>query len=340
MKALVLEEINGPLLTKELPIPEPGPGEVLFQVKACALDQFDLKIRYGKVPHARPPIILGHEIAGTVAGLGEGVTEWQIGQRVTSTLYLTCGRCRHCRSGRETICENFLGYLGIQTPGGYAEYTTVPAVNLVELPPSIGFPEGSILANAIGTPLHAFTKRMKLSPGEYVVITGAGGGVGLHAIQLARIMGAFVMAVDIGGEKLEAAKELGADVVVDASTDNFAKIARAWTNGLGVDGVLELTGGATLPTSIKALSKGGRIAIVGFHTGSEFTVQASEMVANEWDILGSRNTTKRELAEVVSLVEAGRIRPYVTGVYPLEEAESLHFQLGKQQIIGRVVLEP
>jgi propanol-preferring alcohol dehydrogenase len=340
MKALVVEEIGGPLLLKDMPRPEPGPGEVLLRVKACAVDQFDLKIRYGQVSHASPPIILGHEIAGEIAALGSGVTKWTVGQRVTSTLYLTCGRCRKCQTGRETICENFIGYLGIQTPGGYAEYTIVPEVNLVELPASISFPAGSILANAIGTPLHAFTKRMGLQPGERVIITGAGGGVGLHAIQLARLMGALVMAVDIGPAKLEAARDNGADITVDPTENNFAEVARDWTAGEGVEGVLELTGAATLPTSFQALGKGGRIVIVGFHTGSEFSVQASQMVANEWEILGSRNVTKRELAEVVALVQAGRIQPIVTGVYPLEEAEAIHIRLGQQEIVGRVVLEP
>ena len=175
MKALVVEEIGGPLLLKNMPRPKPGPGEVLLRVKTCAVDQFDLKIRYGQVSHAAPPIISGHEIAGEIAALGSGVSKWTVGQRVTSTLYLTCGRCRKCQTGRETICENFIGYLGIQTPGGYAEYTIVPEVNLVELPESISFPAGSILANAIGTPLHAFTRRMGLQPGERVIITGAGG---------------------------------------------------------------------------------------------------------------------------------------------------------------------
>jgi D-arabinose 1-dehydrogenase-like Zn-dependent alcohol dehydrogenase len=340
MKALILEELNGPLRQRDTPQPEPGPGEVLLRVKACAVDQFDLKIRYGRVPHAKPPIILGHEIAGEVAGLGPGVRNWQVGQRVTSTLYLTCGRCRQCRNGRETICENFIGYLGIQTPGGYAEYTVVPEVNLVELPESIPFPDGSILANAIGTPFHAFTKRMKLQPGEHVIITGAGGGVGLHAVQLARLMGASVMAVDIGQAKLAAALENGADTAVDPTAEDFAAAAWEWTNGRGADGVLELTGAATLETSIRALGKGGRVVIVGFHTGSPFTVQASEMVANEWEILGSRNVSKQELAEVVALVQAGRIRPVVTGTYPLEEAEAIHKRVREQQVIGRVVLEP
>jgi D-arabinose 1-dehydrogenase-like Zn-dependent alcohol dehydrogenase len=340
MKALVVEEINGPLVNKELPVPEPGPGEVLLRVKACAVDQFDLKIRYGKVPHAKPPIILGHEVAGEIAALGPGVEDWQVGQRVTSTLYLTCGRCRQCRNGRETICENFIGYLGIQTPGGYAEYTVVPEANLVELPESIAFREGSILANAIGTPFHAFTKRMRLQPGERVVITGAGGGVGLHAIQLARMMGASVMAVDIGPSKLAAARENGADMAVDPTVEDFAEAAQAWTEGLGVEGVLELTGAATMPTSLRALGKGGRIVIVGFHTGSEFTVQASQMVANEWEIVGSRNVTKQELAEVVALVQAGRLHPVVTGVHALDDAQAIHERLGRQEIVGRVVLEP
>jgi propanol-preferring alcohol dehydrogenase len=340
MNALVVEEINGPLVPKELPIPEPGPKEVLLRVKACAVDQFDLKIRYGKVPHAKPPIILGHEIAGEIAGMGASVTNWQLGQRVASTLYLTCGYCRKCRSGRETICENFIGYLGIQTPGGYAEYTVVPEENLVELPQTISFPEGSILANAIGTPLHAYSKRMRLQPGERLIITGAGGGVGLHAIQLARMMGALVMAVDIGEAKLAAALEYGADVVVDPSSDNFAEAALAWTNGQGVEAVLELTGAATIYTSLQALGKGGRIVIVGFHTGSEFSIQASQMVANEWEILGSRNTNKQELAEVVSLVQARRVRPVITGAFPLEAAEAIHTRLRNQEILGRVVLEP
>lgn len=340
MKSLIVDEAGGPLNLREVSPPEPAPGEVLLRVKACAVDQFDLSIRYGKVPHARFPLVLGHEIAGEVAGLGSGVTGWRVGQRATSTLYLTCGRCRKCRSGRETICENFIGYLGIQTPGGYAEYTTIPEVNLVELPDNIPFPEGSILANAIGTPLHAFTKRMHLRPGERVVITGAGGGVGLHAIQLARLMGAFVMAVDVGQVKLEAALANGADVAVDPTVDDFAEAARAWTGGLGVEGVLELTGAATLIKSLQALGKGGRVVIVGFHTGSEFSVQASQMVANEWEILGSRNVSKNELVEAVSLVESGRLRPIVTGRYSLEEAEDVHARLARREIVGRVVLEP
>lgn len=340
MKALVIKEFGGPLISEDVPIPQPKSDEALIRVKACAVDQFDLTIRDGKFPTAKTPIILGHEIAGMVEATGRNVEDIKPGDRVTSTLYLTCGRCRYCLTGRETICADFKGYVGIHTPGAYAEYTTIPAVNLVKLPEAISFVDGSVIANAIGTPYHALTKRARVQPGERVIVTGAGGGVGAHAIQLAKMMGAFVMAVDIGEEKLSLAHELGADVVYDGSTGDFSVVAREWTKDEGVEVVLELVGTKTFESSLKSLGRGGRMVIVGSHTGTILSVSPQAMIANEWEILGSRNVTKRELAEVVALVAAGRIKPIVTGTYPLEEAETLHQRLRKQEIIGRVVLEP
>jgi len=340
MKALVVKEFGGPLIVEDVPIPQPNTDEVLIRVEACAVDQFDLTIRDGKFPTAKTPIILGHEIAGVVESVGANVDNFHPGDRVTSTLYLTCGRCRYCLTGRETICADFKGYVGIHTPGAYAEYTTIPALNLVKIPETISFPQGSVIANAIGTPYHALTKRARLQPGERIIVTGAGGGVGSHAIQLAKMMGAFVMAVDIGDEKLTLASELGADVVFDASLGDFSETAREWTNGEGVEVVFELVGTKTFDSSIKSLSRGGRMVIVGSHTGTELKASPQAMIANEWEILGSRNVTKRELAEVVNLVAAGKVKPIVTGTYPLEEAEALHQKLRKQEIIGRVVLEP
>ena len=341
MRALVLKEFGGPLILDDVPIPQPAADEVLIRVKACAVDQFDLTIRDGKFAMAKKvPIILGHEMAGVVEAVGADVTTVSVADRVTSTLYLTCGKCRYCQTGRETICADFKGYVGIHTPGAYAEYTTIPAVNLVKIPESISFPEGSVLANAIGTPFHALTKRARLQPGERIIITGAGGGVGIHAVQVARLMGAFVMAVDIGDEKLAFARDLGAEVVFDASKGDFSAAAREWTNGEGVDVVLELVGSATFDSSIKSLARAGRMVIIGSHTGATLTASPQAMIANEWEILGSRNVSKRELAEVVELVAAGRIKPVVTGTYPLEEAEAIHQRLRQQEIIGRVVLEP
>jgi len=341
MKALVVKEFGGPLVLEDVSVPQPAADEALIRVKACAVDQFDLTIRDGKFAMAnKTPIILGHEIAGVVEEVGADVISVSVGDRVTSTLYLTCGKCRYCQTGRETICADFKGYVGIHTPGAYAEYTTVPAVNLVKIPETISFPHGSVLANAIGTPFHALTKRARLQPGERVIVTGAGGGVGSHAVQMARMMGAFVMAVDIGDEKLSLARELGAEMTFDASKGDFSATVREWTNGEGVDVVLELVGSATFDSSIRSLARAGRMVIVGSHTGSTLSASPQAMIANEWEILGSRNVSKRELAEVVELVAAGRIKPIVTGIYPLEEAESIHRRLRKQEIIGRVVLEP
>lgn len=340
MKALVVREFGGPLVLEDLPVPVPGRRDALLRVRACAVDQFDLTIRDGKFPSARVPIILGHEIAGEVVSVGEDVDEVQVGDRVVSTLYITCGRCRHCRTGRETICLNFQGYVGIHSPGAYAEYTTIPAANLVTLPDRLSFSQGSVIANAIGTPYHAFTKRAHVQPGERVLITGAGGGVGLHAIQLARMMGAQVMAVDIGRRKLDLARQYGAEIACDPEEEDFAAVARHWTLNEGVDVVLELVGTATFEKSFKSLARGGRMVIVGAHSGRSLQVSPQEMIANEWEILGSRNVSKVELAEVVGLVAGGRVTPVVTGEYPLEQAEELHRQLRAGQVAGRVVLLP
>jgi NADPH:quinone reductase-like Zn-dependent oxidoreductase len=148
-----------------------------------------------------------------------------------------------------------------------------------------------------------------------------------------------VLAVDIGEAKRIAALENGADLFIDPTQENFAEAALAWTNGEGLEAVLELTGAATLPSTMQALGKGGRVVIIGHHTGNELALQPSQMIANEWEIFGSRNVSKQELVEVVSLVERGRIHPVVTGSYSLEEAEEVHARLRAQEIVGRVVLE-
>ena len=341
MRAALIEDAGGPLLVREVPVPEPGPGEVLLRVGGCAVDRFDIAIRNGVRERAtKLPHILGHEIAGEVAGTGPGVAGLAEGDRVASSLYLVCGRCRWCLRGRETICENFGGHIGVNIPGGYAEYVVVPARNLAAIPDELDLVPASMLANAIGTPHHALFARMGLRPGDRLVVTGAGGGVGLHAIQLGALFGAAVMAVDLGRRKLAAARDLGADATVDPTETDLSQAIRDWTDGRGADGVLELVGPATMPATLNGLAKGGRMVIVGSHTGSDWTIDPGDVYRNEWEILGSRNVAVDELRTVVDLVARGVITPVVDQTGSLDQAEEFQDRVREGLVIGRDVLVP
>lgn len=341
MRAVLIEEADGPLVLAEIPTPDPKPDEVLLQVGGCAVDRFDVAIRRGVRERATSlPHILGHEIAGNVAAAGEDVERFSPGDRVASTLYLVCGECRWCLRGRETICENFGGHVGVNIPGGYAEYLVVPARNLVPIPDDLGMPEASILANAIGTPYHAIIVRMGIRPGDRLIITGAGGGVGLHAIQIGAMAGADVMAVDLGRAKLDHALSLGASVAVDPTTTDLGEAIADWTGGVGADGVLELVGPATMPATLGGLAKGGKMVIVGSHTGKDWTIDPGDVYRNEWEIRGSRNVSVDELQTVVDLVDRGLIDPIIDQIGGLDQAERFQQRVVDGVVIGRDVLVP
>jgi propanol-preferring alcohol dehydrogenase len=337
---MVLHEFSGPLKEESVPDPEPSHGEAMVRVRACAVDQFDLSIRNGHIPGTKLPLILGHEVAGEVVALGDGVGELSVGDRVVSTLYVTCGRCRLCRTGAETVCENFIGYLGAQFDGGYAEFMNIPAANLVRIGEGISFEEGSVFANAIGTPYHGIVRRACIRPGESVLITGAGGGVGLHAVQLARLSGGRVMGADISDDKLKGILEMGAERAVDPTKESLVDAVMDWTQGKGVDAVIELVGTATMADTVKCLAIRGRLAIIGSHTGRSFEADPLYVMRRELTIMGSRNCSKQDLRDVVNLVEGGRIKPIVSESYPLEEAESVLDRMAKGEFVGRPVLIP
>jgi propanol-preferring alcohol dehydrogenase len=338
MRAMVLREFGGPLRLEEVPRPAIGPRDALLRVRACAADQFDVTIRAGKWPSAKLPLILGHEVSGEVAEVGAEVRNVRPGDRVCSTLYLTCGECRYCRIGRETLCLNFGGHLGAEVDGGYAEYLCVPAANLVHVSRGVSFEEASILANALGTPYHAIKERARVQPGQVVVVVGAGGGVGLHAVQIAQLFGARVIAADITREKREKAKELGAEEALDPREVPLDERVLKLTGGEGADAVIQLVGGETFGPSLRSLRPGGRLVIIGSHTGTEVPLPALLMLTKELEVLGSRNVTKTELAEVVRRVEAGRLKPIVTETYPLEELERALERVAKSAVIGRAVV--
>jgi D-arabinose 1-dehydrogenase-like Zn-dependent alcohol dehydrogenase len=322
---------------EERPLPQPGYGEALLRVRACAVDQFDLTIRDGKWPGANLPLVLGHEVAGEVEEIGPGVLNVAPGDRVASTLYLTCGACKFCRIGRETLCLNFGGHLGAEVDGGFAEYMTLSADMLVPIADSIPFEEASILANALGTPYHAVKVRAEVMPGETVVVVGAGGGVGIHAVQIVKLCGARVIGVDLPGEKLKRVEEMGAEAALSAQGDWAGEVLQR-TGGAGAEKVIQLVGGETYEPTLRCLAVGGRVVIIGSHTGFDFPLPALQVLTKEWEILGSRNTTKQELAEVADLVAQGMLKPIVSRVFPFEEVEEAHRLLRQGEITGRAVV--
>jgi alcohol dehydrogenase, propanol-preferring len=308
MKAARFYQAGHPLLLEEVPKPLPGPGEVLVRVKACGICGSDIHIVYeGITPTAFQPIILGHEFSGEIAGLGEGVEGWQVGDRVAVNCIVSCGRCPHCLAGREQICQH-RRLLGIHLNGGLAEYAVVPTGSLVRLTAGLPFDQGAILTDAVATPYHALTRRGKLASGESVAIFGCG-GLGLHAVQLARIQGARrIIAVDVSEQALERAHDRGADRVCRADREDPVAFIQKATDGAGADLSLECVGDQrTIAWAVAGLRIGGRAVIVGLGSEPIVTQPPTEFVRREIDLLGSYAFTTREIGELVALVGSGKL---------------------------------
>ena len=340
MRAMVLHEWGGPLTLESVPDPSPAHGEVVLRVHACAPDQFDVTIRAGRTG-GKIPLVLGHEIAGEVAALGEGVDDFREGDRVIVHAYLTCGYCRFCLMGRETLCRNFGGYFGVHVDGGYAEYVRVPLRNLCRIPDGLSYQEATVAVSPVATPLKAIKTRAGVRPGEHVVIVGACGGVGIHAVQIAKAFGAHVIAVDIDDGKLEKARELGADHIVNGRSEDFAVRVEEITSGKGAETVLEFVGTEdTLPKSFASLTTAGTLVIVGFQPGTAFSVDPTRYVSDEVVVTGSRYVNRAELAEAMDWVVAGKVKPVISGTYPLEEAERALEDLTANRTWGRAPILP
>ncbi len=341
MRALVLHEYGGRLSLEEVPRPEPGPGEVRVRVDACGLGLTVAHVLEGRLRAGEPrlPIIPGHEVAGTVDALGVGVDEPNVGDRVVTSFYLTCGRCRFCRAGRETLCERFRGYVGADWNGGYAEYLVVPAANALPLPDSVDAVQATAIPDAIGTPFHVCHTRAQIRPGQRVLVTGAAGGVGIHMIQMARLCGAEVIAVDVDDQRLEQLRDYGASEVV-----NFKKLdgQRPTALGRGVDVAIELVGKQeTLAWCFAALDRGGTLVNLTTHAGlTSVPFAPAALVSREITVMGSRYVARWELLRAIELVASGRIRPVVSEVGTLEEASALFERLHAERLLGRAAVVP
>ena len=343
MRAVVMREFGGPekLRLEEVQAPEPSSlreREVLIQVRAVGVCYHDIINRSGNLPRTRLPSILGHEIAGEVVAIGPGVQDFRPGDRVATVQRVHCGRCDLCRRGRTTLCKEGV-FFGEEIPGGYAEYVVSEEQGLARIPHGIPFEEGSICACTIGTALHVARTRGGVQLDETVLITGASGGVGLHAIQVCRLIGAKVLAVTSSAHKAERLKEAGADETIVAPNLLFAEAARRLTGGRGVDVVLEITGALTFDQAMRSLAPAGRLIMVGNLETKPASFNPGLVILKELEIRGSFATTPPELSESFRLVAEKKVRPVVSRLMPLADAAKAHQILYDRGVVGRIVLQ-
>ena len=340
MKAMVLEAPNTPFILKNVPDPIAGPGEAVAKVYACGSGLTIQHFKAGRTPAIFPRII-GHEICAEIVEVGGGVTNLSIGDIVTSYFYMNCGTCKYCLSNHEPLCENLGGYVGRECDGGYAEYIKLPSRWFIKLPDSLDWKNQpaqiGVAMDALATP-YKVLRRARIRPGETVAVFGAGGGLGIHQVMLAKWAKAKVIGVDTKSNKFDAIKEAGADNVVDASNTDVVEALMDLTNGKGVNVSIDyVSAQATLEAATNSLGKHGRMVTLG-GAGEIFKVNAKHLLANEIDVLGSRYVTPLEIIETYDLMARGDIWPIVSEIRPLEEAEAVHEMVENGEVIGRAAL--
>ena len=341
MKCMVLEEFNAPLVPRERDIPVPGAGDVLLKVGACGMCRTDLKVWSGMHPAVKKlPRVLGHEVAGEVVEVGKSCDRQLVGKHAVVYFYLSCGECGFCRSGREMFCTHLKGQIGFSLDGGYAEYVTVPASSLFLIPADIPFEEAAIITDAIATPYRALTSKVRIQPEQTLAVIGAG-GLGLHAIQIARAFGARVTAVDISEKALSKAKEVGAEktfqITNDAPTNDILELS----GGGGFDAVMDFVGKPAIQQlGLTILKVAGKFVAVGYNLVDPFQVHSLLLVSRELEIYGSRACGRKDLKETIDLVSSGKVKPVVVESYPLADANVALRKLDQGDLVGRSVLVP
>lgn len=342
MKAMVVNGRGDPevLTCQELPVPVPGRNQALVRVRACGVCRRDILIRRDPAQKGNAdPLVLGHEIAGEVVQLGPDARGLAVGDRVCSTQRAyVCGCCTMCRTDRETLCPD-LRFLGQDVPGGYAEFVLVGDDNLARLPDDVDFPTGAIVACAVGTAFNAVCDTGGVSAGERVLISGAG-GLGFHAVQIARACGAFVMVTTRSAAKAATLREIGAHEVVVAQDGRFAGGVRKVTGGRGADAAIDTVGGAVFNELRRAMAPGSRIVLVGEVTGTPVEIDIASIYRRGLQIRSAVSTSRRQLEMALRLVASGSVRPMVDRTMPLTEAAAAHRLVEDNAVLGRIVLIP
>ena len=340
MKAIVFTAHGGPEVLKYTDAPEPAPrsNEVLVRVKACALNHLDLWVRRG-IPGVPFPLphIPGSDISGEIAQIGADVTNVRVGQKVVLAPGVSCGKCAACVSGQDNRCRQFTN-LGYIIDGGCAEFVRAPEVNCLPYPENLSFEEAAAIPLVFQTAWHMLVARAELQPGDDVLVLGAGSGVGSAAIQISKFFGARVIATAGNEKKLQKAKELGADHLINHKTQKIREEVRRITNKRGVDVVFEHVGIGTWDESIASLAAGGRLVTCGATTGYDAKIDLRFLFSRQLSLLGSYMGTKSELQTVMKLVAAGKLKPVVDRIFPLAETAAAHAYLESSSQFGKVVL--
>jgi NADPH:quinone reductase-like Zn-dependent oxidoreductase len=340
MRAILIPRHGGPevLQYAEIADPKPGPNEVLVRVHACALNHLDLWVRQGLNGVTFPlPLVPGSDIAGEVAGVGELATRVRPGDKVVLAPGVSCGQCAACAAGKDNECRKYTP-LGYGRNGGCAEYVVAPEANVLPMPAGLSFEEAAAVPLVFLTAWHMLVARARLQPGEEVLILGAGSGVGSAAIQIAKLTGARVIATAGSSAKLDRARELGADELINHAQQRISEEVRRLTGKRGVDVVFEHVGTATWEQSILSLAIGGRLVTCGATTGFAAQLDLRYLFARQLSLLGSYMGSRAELYTVLKLVGEKRLHPVIDRVFPLAEAAQAHRRMEQREQFGKIVL--
>jgi len=340
MRAALFDGFGGPevLRIEQVPRPEPGPGEVLVQVRAAAMNHLDLWVRRGLPVQTTMPHIGGSDVAGVVAERGPDVAGVSVGERVIVNPSLWCGRCEWCLRGEQPLCVDYK-ILGEHTDGGFAEFVAVPARNLFPIPDDFGFAEAAAVPLGFSTAWRGLITRGRLRPGEDVLITGASGGVATAAVQIAHLAGARVFALTTA-DNAERVRRLGADFVYDRESGDWSRALRQDSGKRGVDLILDSVGQALWPQLLRALVRGGRLVTYGATTGPDATTDVRVVFWKQLELLGTTMATPQEFETVMRLVFRRRLQPIVDVELPLAQARAAHERLESGHQFGKVVLIP
>ncbi len=326
------------LVFEDVPDLSPGPGEIVVKVRACALNHLDIWERQG-LPGIQIPLphISGSDVTGTIESIGLGIQDLKSGQKTLLCPGLSCLRCEFCYQGKENRCRDY-SIIGLKSDGGYAEFIKVSATNALPYPDALDFFEAAAIPLVFMTAWHMLVDRCSIQPGETVLILGAGSGVGSAAIQIAKFFRACVIAT-VGSEaKLEKARALGADYVINHSQQKIDEEVKRITQKKGADIVFEHVGAATWEQSLASLAHSGRLVTCGATTGNKVEIELRHLFSRHITILGSYMGSRHELMEVLKLVQAGHLRPVVSHTLPLREAAQAQSILENRQHFGKVVL--